>query len=533
MGDVTVNGPNGRHVDSVEEMAGQFSSELIGHIPRWRQRLIDRPDELMTLEAEVHQAFAHGADLLVAGLIAVVMKRADFLEASEQTRVNFSAPLATGRQRKIRVRLFGGLMIWIASLYCAPRKKEGSLSRSSRSGLYIELAQFGCGKGVTPALESRIARQVAIGPSLEFARRELDRAGLSLNGKLIRRVAYQCGAGLLELRTYQLQQWRDGKLPVGNELSCKRVTVQIDGGRTKIRGAMQPAEYTKERVNDDGMPVEDLPGRSKRLPSRTFATEWREPKLVTIFVHDEQGRMVKGSLPTIDGTFLGPDAIAELVAMHLVRLGAATAQSITFVADGAPWIWDRIERIVALAKLDQVPIHQVLDNCHAAHHVSLALAALGLDQEQRTPLYRQYRTLLRNGQWRRVIEELSELVKLSDDSSAGSAAFQTEIAYLQKHGDAGHLSYPHFRGLGIPLGSGAIESSIRRVINLRLKSNSMYWREPNAELMLHLRAQVISNRWDERMQAKRQLQRSHASDDWQWTPQNMSIKAEPNNSQAI
>ena len=48
--------------------------------------------------------------------------------------------------------------------------------------------------------------------------------------------------------------------------------------------------------------------------------------------------------------------------------------------------------------------------------------------------------------------------------------------------------------LGLPLGSGAIESGIRRVINLRLKNNGMFWREKHAEAMLQVRAQIISKR---------------------------------------
>ncbi len=59
---------------------------------------------------------------------------------------------------------------------------------------------------------------------------------------------------------------------------------------------------------------------------------------MTIYEHDEQGRMVKESKVTIDATLEGPDAIAELSAMHLHRRGAQEALSITFVADGAPWI---------------------------------------------------------------------------------------------------------------------------------------------------------------------------------------------------
>lgn len=68
--------------------------------------------------------------------------------------------------------------------------------------------------------------------------------------------------------------------------------------------------------------------------------------LMTIFGRDEYGTMVNPTKATIHATLLGPDAIAE---MHLHRLGAAKALSVTFVADGAPWIWDRIDWIVELA----------------------------------------------------------------------------------------------------------------------------------------------------------------------------------------
>lgn len=40
----------------------------------------------------------------------------------------------------------------------------------------------------------------------------------------------------------------------------------------------------------------------------------------------------------------------------------------------------------------------------------------------------------------------------------------------------------------MPVGSGAIESAIRRVINLRVKSNATYWLRENAETMIRIRA---------------------------------------------
>ena len=215
--------------------------------------------------------------------------------------------------------------------------------------------------------------------------------------------------------------------------------------------------------------------------------------------------------------------------MHLHRLGAAKATSVTFVADGAPWIWDRIDKIIQLSKLGDVPTHQVLDCCHAVHHISLALASLGLSSDERMPLYREHRTLLRNGQWRRVVEELSSLQNIAKPIKE----LETEIAYLHRHGEAGHLSYVSFRRQGLPCGSGAIESSIRRVINLRLKSNAMFWKRENAELMLQVRSQLVTDRWDAQMMELANFRRTQAADDWKWEPQPMSCKVEDQHTVAV
>jgi len=244
-----------------------------------------------------------------------------------------------------------------------------------------------------------LQRQVAMCPSIAFAHQELSREGGKLDAKAVKRITYQCGEGLLALRRHRIARLRSGKLKAGKQLAGKRVSVQIDGGRMKIRGEMQLNMPTPESTDADGLVISDAPGRSKKQARRTYAADWREPKLMTICAHDEHGKMIKETKATIDGTLLGPDAIAEIVAMHLHRSGATEALSVTFVADGAPWIWDRIDRIIELAGLSKVPSYRVLDGCHAVHHVSMALGALGLDREERNPLYRQLRSQLRNGQW--------------------------------------------------------------------------------------------------------------------------------------
>jgi hypothetical protein len=144
-------------------------------------------------------------------------------------------------------------------------------------------------------------------------------------------------------------------------------------------------------------------GQRKRKP---FRVEWREPKVVILFETDEKGRMVKGSRPVIDGTLQGPDVLIELVAFHLHRLGGARALVVTFAADGAPWIWARLDWVIACVKLDPARVVEVLDWCHAVHHLSLALAALGLGENRRAAEYSRLRTFLKAGQSRIVIEEL-------------------------------------------------------------------------------------------------------------------------------
>lgn len=524
VGGASVDGKDKPRIESVEEMVVRFTGELMAEVPKWKARLKERPGGLEDLEREIHAECARGADLVVAGLVSVTMKGAAFQQACDDTRDSFAYPLRRGRERTMRVKLLGGLVMWVFCSYCQPRRRWFDKTDEKKPGLYVEAAQFGFGKGVTPGLQSRVARQAALCPSFEFAHEELTRSGVELDIKTVRGVSYQCGEGLLRLRRRLMLQWRSGELPQGGELKGERVTVQIDGGRTKLRGKLKPAASPKEKLDDDGLVIEDAPGRSKKRAKRTYSSEWKEPKVLTIFIHDEHGKMVAKSRATIDGTLLGPDAAAELVAMHLRRLGAAQAKSITFVADGAPWIWDRIPTIVKLAKLTHVELHEVLDNCHAAHHVSLALAALGLTEKARMPLYRQHRSLLRNGQWRRVVEELQDLAANGPKDSS----IHTEIAYLEKHGNAGRLSYRHFRAIGIPLGSGAIESTIRRVINQRLKGNGLSWYRENAEAMLQLRAQVVSKRWDDQLQAMRALARTDARTEWTWEPRPMSVKDESN-----
>src|SRR5262249_990067 len=167
-------------------------------------------------------------------------------------------------------------------------------------------------------------RLTALLPSIALARDELRHQGPTLDEKTIHRMTRQLGAEVLATRTRDLHRFRDGQLPAGREMAGQHVVAQVDGGRVRIRTQVE----TKKRK-----------GVKHR---RKIRVEWREPKLLILYLSDRKGRMLRGTRPWIDGTMNGPDHLMELLAFHLHRLGAARAKAGSFVSDGAPWIWNRL-----------------------------------------------------------------------------------------------------------------------------------------------------------------------------------------------
>jgi hypothetical protein len=473
--EIRTESKDGVPVASPWETIGHFVQQTRACQREWAERLANEPDAFCEIEQQIDQHYRVGAGHLIAALLGRVASQPAMVEHLEEVRREAAVALRAPQERPLRIRLLCGLVLFISTWYCAPRrgKQVAGQLQEQQAGLYPELAALGFGKGCSPALQYTVARIVALSPSIEVARKELSRQGIQLDKKAVRRIAEQLGAQLLALRQRELLAWRAGLLPAGSEFAGRRVVVQIDGGRVRLRENKRKGRSPK---------------KGKR---RKFDTPWREPKVLTIFEIDEQGKMTKKhNQPLIDGTLLGPEHLAELVAYHLHRLGVAEAEFVVFVSDGARWIWDRLDWIERRAGLNRSRTVHVLDFCHAAHHISLALKALGMDDKKRREAFGRLRKLLKRSRYDEVVKQLERLSRSQPEDSD----VWTEIRYLTKHGQEGHLNYATFRRRGIPCGSGAIESTIRRVINQRLKSNAVYWLQENAEAMFAVRATLLSDR---------------------------------------
>jgi len=362
--------------------------------------------------------------------------------------------------RAVTVQFLGGLEIELMARYwCRSQVRAGK-----GKGSYFGLMLLGVCDRTTPALASEVAQLAAALSSFEDARARLRQMGVSMSIRRIAGVAYHFA------QRARSRQELDG-MGIEGSLAGKRVVVSTDGGRLRVRKNKR-GQKTKK-------------GRSR------YHTDWREPKLLVIYVVDEKGRIAKEFSPVIDGTLQGPDEVFRLLEFYLRQLDIHQAKEVLFIADGAKWIWERVTQLWQRLGLVTVRRRELVDFYHVVEHV-YALAALNTSWG--AAKRKQWATRQRRRLWRGELQQFLEEVERLCRGKRGKD-WNRERDYLIRNAKAGRLNYSKARWAKMPMGSGSMESAVRRVINLRLKGPGIFWHEEHAEQMLLLRAYYKSNHW--------------------------------------
>ena len=154
-----------------------------------------------------------------------------------------------------------------------------------------------------------------------------------------------------------------------------------------------------------------------------------------------------------------------------------------FIADGAPWIWNWVEDCYP----DAV---QILDFFHAVEKIGTYAALQYSDTKERAQWLDQQKTRLLNNEAEKIIEELkSTITKNMESDKARTDA----IRYYENN--LARMQYKTFLEKGYLIGSGAIESAHRNVIQQRLKLSGQRWSIKGAQEIANLRACNKSNLW--------------------------------------
>ena len=167
--------------------------------------------------------------------------------------------------------------------------------------------------------------------------------------------------------------------------------------------------------------------------------------------------------------------------------------SVLFVADGAAWIWRRIPKLIATLELKAEQVQELIDFWHAVEYLGKIADSEKLNGAKRKYWLTIQKRRLLHGEIGSVVIELETLL-----TGRRTKNQKTWLNYFRTHGLIHRrMDYSTSRSHQMPIGSGAIESAIRRVINLRVKSNSTYWLRRNAETMIRLRAWLKAGRAEE------------------------------------
>lgn len=414
------------------EAVEREASELCGRLGDWR------------VAYEVQQALCSEA-----------------LRAEEEALVKaYPKKLRRTGWRTVEVRGSHGVVVPVKARYFSRRLAQ---SKKRAKGCYPGLVLLGIHDHGTPGLAAEVSLLVTAMGSLAEAQRALASQGKVLDVKTVRRLSRR-----LAQRARQADE--AGHWPVGETVAGRRVVLSVDGGRLRIRKNKRGRKTAKRR--------------------HRYTTAWREPKLMVIDVVDAEGRAERRECPWLEGTLRGPEALFAVIRYYLSRLEVEQADTLVVIADGARWIWTRVAEWVAHFGLRAEQVYEVVDFYHVVEHLgTMAKARSDWTEAVRQEWVKTQRRRLLKGHLDQVFDALAAVRQ-----RRRSKVLQREYRYFEHNRH--RLNYATLKANHLPIGSGAVESAIRRVVNLRLKGAGMFWCEDTAQEMLMLRSYYKAGRWE-------------------------------------
>jgi hypothetical protein len=218
--------------------------------------------------------------------------------------------------------------------------------------------------------------------------------------------------------------------------------------------------------------VEPGPRKGKR------PRDWKEMRLVAA--------QVKDSVTITYGATFGSVEETGRRLGHCVRdAGWGLNSQIHAVADGAEWIQLQTKEVF------QNQGTFLCDFYHVSEYLGEAAKTCRAQQPDAWRHTQQKR--LRRGDVQKVIEALEPHLE-PEGTAQEECPVRDAHRYLTNRRDC--LDYPRALELGLPIGSGMIESGHRHVLQARLKKAGTAWLRDNADHIAHLRVLRANREWE-------------------------------------
>lgn len=215
------------------------------------------------------------------------------------------------------------------------------------------------------------------------------------------------------------------------------------------------------------------------------ADAWREVK-VGLVVRDEHLLSKNGRGLISQARFVARlgnyDAFKKGLTEVLTLERAWECEQLVFLGDGAPWVWAIADEVCHGAV-------QILDYPHAVGHANEAAQVLFAPGDGCAELFvGTIERMLWEGRIDDIVHEL-ETCAFAARGRSRQALVDLARYYAT---NASRMRYDRYRALGLPCGSGAIESAHRHVLQKRMKLAGQHWDPRRADRFAQLRAALAT-----------------------------------------
>jgi Uncharacterised protein family (UPF0236) len=284
----------------------------------------------------------------------------------------------------------------------------------------------------------------------------------------------------------------------GVHVAKETVRVQAEGQGAALEAAQQAASAQVEATRESAAPVDAAPGQlvveTDGVMVRYRQTGWHEVKIGLVagwvdgalaapsYVAAREGAAAFGERLLAEAARRGA---LEIVGWEGSRTGAGLAvlRHVLVLGDGARWIW-------TLAAEHFGDRRELVDFYHATEHLWKVARLLHGEGTTAAEAWAKARCheLRHDG----LAPVLTTLKAARAATADGRLLLRRERRYFRTN--AARMEYPPAKAEGLPIGSGAVESLARHLVQLRLKRPGARWSRPGAQAILTLRAHLKSGR---------------------------------------
>jgi len=155
-----------------------------------------------------------------------------------------------------------------------------------------------------------------------------------------------------------------------------------------------------------------------------------------------------------------------------------------FISDGAKWIWNWVDDFYSDAT-------QILDYFHATEHLCEFAKDYFFCEKTRKKWINKQKKLLLNDHVQKVIKNISDIEVSNSDKLSDTK--RKLMNYYQQN--SSRMMYKSFTDQGYMIGSGAIESAMKSVLQQRMKLSGQRWTKKGFQNVANLRVVYKSNQW--------------------------------------